>query len=159
MLKRSLVFHIDTPQSGKTTTMLATEYYYRKRGHKPLIIKHLDENSNVDSNGFGDVPNAVVTGKHQALHVPNINQNYLDNFVFDMLLVDDVHKFSEEDVLKLKETSCARKIPVICYGLLKDENNKYYPTSLKLMNTADYIYDLSGRDHRWHLPTDFTSER
>ena len=136
----SLLFNYGRKGCGKTTSMLLFEHYYRKCGYNPLIIKHISDRQEEDSNGFGHFYSEIVPNKHQALFVEKISEQHLNNIEFNMLLVDDVHKFTPQDMHELVRISKNRNIQVACFGLEKDDNGKPYPASQELMKLTHDVY-------------------
>lgn len=144
----NLLFNYGRKGCGKTTSMLLLEQYYRKCGHNPLILKHFSDRQDEDSNGFGHFYSQIIPNKHQALFVERISEQHLNNIEFDMLLVDDVHKFTPEDMRELVKISQNRKIQVACFGLEKDDNGNPYPASQELMKLTNDVYASSRCNER-----------
>ena len=137
-----LSFYYSVMGGGKTTSLLQTEYTYRKNGFIPLIIKpKLDDREGVQ-NGWGPIQSRILTGKHQALYVDSITPENLNGIDFNILLIDEVQFFKAKDIDALSEIVDKKNIPVLCYGLKTDANGNLFEGTAKLMAIADEITEI-----------------
>ena len=138
-----LFFYYSVMGAGKTTSLLQTEYTYRKNGFKPLMIKPKLDDREGAQNGWGPIQSRILTGKHQALYVDAITPEALKGIDYNIVLVDEVQFFKEKDINALSQIVDKQNIPVLCYGLKTDANGNLFEGTAKLMAIADEIAEIS----------------
>ena len=138
-----LSFYYSVMGGGKTTSLLQTEYTYRKNGFIPLMIKPKLDDREGAQNGWGPIQSRILTGKHQALYVDSITPENLNGIDFNILLVDEVQFFKAKDIDALSEIVDKKNIPVLCYGLKTDANGNLFEGTAKLMAVADEITEIA----------------
>ena len=137
-----LSFYYSVMGGGKTTSLLQTEYTYRKNGFIPLMIKPKLDDREGAQNGWGPIQSRILTGKHQALYVDSITPENLNGIDFNILLVDEVQFFKPQDIVALSDVADKRNIPVVCYGLKTDANGNLFEGTAKLLAIADSIKEI-----------------
>ena len=138
-----LSFYYSVMGGGKTTSLLQTEYTYRKNGFIPLMIKPKLDDREGAQNGWGPIQSRILTGKHQALYVDSITPENLNGIDFNILLVDEVQFFKAQDIDVLSDIVDKKNIPVLCYGLKTDANGNLFEGTAKLMAVADEMIEIS----------------
>lgn len=138
-----LFFYYSVMGGGKTTSLLQTEYTYRKNGFKPLMIKPKLDDREGAQNGWGPISSRILTGRHQALYVDAVTPEVLQGIDYNIILVDEVQFFKEKDINTLSEIVDKQNIPVLCYGLKTDVNGNLFEGTAKLMAIADEITEIA----------------
>ena len=137
-----LFFYYSVMGGGKTTSLIQTEYTYRKNGFKPLMIKPKLDDREGAQNGWGSISSRILTSKHQALYVDSITPESLKGIDFDIVLVDEVQFFKPKDIEALSDIVDKKNIPVLCYGLKTDANGNLFSGTAHLMAVADEIKEI-----------------
>lgn len=136
-----LYFRYGTMGSGKSIDLLKVSYNYKERGKKPLLIT-----SSVDDRyGFSKITTRI--GMSENAYAFNQHEDvfeYINNIkdIVDVILVDEAQFFTKEQIRQLSDVVDILNIPVICYGLRSDFQNKLFSGSQELLAIADKIEEL-----------------
>lgn len=143
----NLVFKFGSMAAAKSLELLVTCFQYEAAGKRPCLIKPA-----VDTRQPGLIWSRVPGMERKAdleiregdLLSPNLAQE------FDVLLVDESHWLSKELVDQLYALST--QIPVVCYGLRTDFQQRLFPGSAALFALADEIVEIQGLCRFCHEP-------
>ena len=136
-----LIFRYGAMGSSKTANALMVAYNYRERGQDVLILKPATD---------------VRDGSHIVRSRIGLESTceLIDEFVwryaqdpgfladFRAIIVDEAQFATEEQIDLFAEIVDTWDIPVICYGLRADFQNRFFPGSRRLMEIADEIAEL-----------------
>lgn len=144
----SLYFKYAAMNSGKTTQLLQARYNYLERGMRALAITSgLD-----DRYGSGRITARI--GLDLEVDTFDSQTNLLDYVLgfhnqqpVDVLLIDESHFLSPEQVLQLCRVVDELDIPVLAYGLRTDFQGKFFPGSDALMRYADNLEEIKTICH------------
>ncbi len=135
-----LYFRYGAMNSGKTLDLIKTYYNYKERDLNALIIK-----PKIDTKGG----NVIISRNGSKVPVEHLISDDEDLFEyaselllkkhFHCILVDEVQFLKEEQIDNLGDIVDILEIPVICYGLRTDFQNKLFPGSKRLFEIADSI--------------------
>lgn len=133
-----LYFNYGAMGCGKTRELLRVRYNYIENGKDVLVMKSV-----LDTRGDTKVTsrdnNSVETDFliHQDDNVYEIISRYIEKNTLNCILIDEAQFLSEEHVIQLTDIVDLLNIPVICYGLKADFQNKLFPGSAALFVYAD----------------------
>jgi len=136
-----LYFRYGTMGSGKSIDLLKASYNYKERGKKPLLIT-----STID-NRYGSCKITTRIGISEKAYAFSKEDNiyeYISSIRndVDVVLADEAQFFSREQIQQLSDIVDILDIPVICYGLRSDFQNKLFPGSHELLAIADKIEEM-----------------
>lgn len=114
-----LYFNYGAMGCGKTRELLRVRYNYIENGKDVLVMK------------------SVLDIIHQDDNVYEIISRYIERNTLNCILIDEAQFLSEEHVIQLTDIVDLLNIPVICYGLKSDFQNKLFPGSAALFVYAD----------------------
>ena len=149
-------FYYSVMGGGKTTYLIQTEYAYRQKGFKTLILKPTVDDREGAHHGWGPISSRVVTSQQQALYVDAITPEVLNGLDYNMIFVDELQFFTPQDVDVLADIADKQNIPVMCYGLKTDVNGHLFAGSAALLAVADDIKEIEypcacGRKATHHI--------
>ena len=136
-----LIFNYGAMGSSKTANALMVAYNYRERGQDVLILKPATD--------VRDGSHIV----HSRIGLENTCE-LIDEFVwrysndpdcvkaYHAIIVDEVQFATEEQIDLFAEIVDVYDIPVLCYGLRSDFQNKFFPGSRRLMEICDEIKEI-----------------
>lgn len=132
--------------AGKTTHLLQTEFNYRELGYTPLIIKPTTDNRDGDFKGWGTIKSRLIDEKTQCLYLKSINKKLIYDLIkeknINVVFVDEVQFFNDEDAWVLSDIADELEIPVLCYGLKVDSNGNLFSGIKQLFALADSIKEI-----------------
>ena len=136
-----LYFRYGTMGCGKSIDLLKVAYNYRERGQIPLLIT-----SSIDDR-YGPCKITTRIGLSESAYAFNQQDNvfaYISNIKeeVDVVLVDEAQFFTNQQIRQLSDVVDILNIPVICYGLRADFQNKLFCGSEELLAIADKIEEL-----------------
>lgn len=136
-------FFYGVMNSSKTTNLLQVDFNYRQNGYHPLILKPCLDTRDGEQSGVGTIQSRLIKENRECFYTDTIKNSYeylLDKFkngIYNVLLVDEVQFFTEEDIYLLSNLCDIYDIPVLCYGLKTDSNGNLFKASGKLFAIAD----------------------
>lgn len=136
-------FFYGVMNSSKTTNLLQVDFNYRELGYNPVILKPCVDVRNGKQNGWGTIESRLVKEGRQCFYTDTVSNAFrvlkedFDNETFNVLFVDEVQFFTEQDILELANICDTYNIPVLCYGLKTDSNGNLFKASGKLFAIAD----------------------
>lgn len=144
----SLYFKYAAMNSGKTTQLLQARYNYLERGMQALAITaRLD-----DRYGVGKITARI--GLDLEVDTFTAETDLFDYVAaagkaqpVAVLLIDEAHFLSPEQVLQLCRVVDELDIPVLAYGLRTDFQGRFFPGSDALMRYADNLEEIKTICH------------
>lgn len=128
-----LYFNYGCVDSAKTLNLLAVAYTYNKQNKFSVLVKV--KNGTVQSNSPISHKDADIILNDQL-----IDRKKLANC--SAILVDDAHQLSVEQVEDLRDISIHLDIPVVCFGLRTDIDQKATAGALRLFELADQLSEI-----------------
>lgn len=133
-----LYYYYGAMGSSKTANALMTRFNYEEVGQKALICKPAMDTRD----------GKVVIRSRIGLEVECI---LLEDFVkyseeeikvYNCIIVDEVQFATREQIDFLSDVVDFMDVPVVCYGLRADFQNRLFPGSEHLLAIADHIQEL-----------------
>lgn len=134
----SLYFKYGAMGAAKSAELLTTKYRYEETNQKVLVAKTDKDHRDGE----------LVVKSRIGLSCPAVNlSSLLDHSAhyfkdFDVILVDEAQFAREEEIDFLAKVVDDYGIPVICYGLKTDFQNKMFEGSKRLLEIADNISEI-----------------
>ena len=141
-----LYFYYGAMGATKTAQLLTTEFNYRERGHRTLILtSSLDTRSgrNKVASRIGISADAISVGQ-QAGIITLISK--LDQKPY-VVFVDEAQFLTEVQVEELAGLVDSLGITVFCFGLRTDFKSKCFEGSKRLLELADTIAEIKTMCH------------
>lgn len=133
-----LYYYYGAMGSSKTANALMTKFNYGEVGQKALLCKPAidtrDGNRTVHSR-IGLEEECVLLEDFVKYSEKEVKQ-------FDCIIVDEVQFASPEQIDFLSDVVDFMDVPVVCYGLRADFQNRLFPGSERLIAIADQIQEL-----------------
>lgn len=135
-----LYFNYGAMGSSKTANALMVHYNYLERGKNALLVKPA-----IDKRDGNLVMRSRIGLYHDCITldtlVNSMSKEYLKEN-FDCIIVDEIQFASPEHIDYLSDIVDFLGIPVMCYGLRADFQNKLFPGSERLLAIADIINEI-----------------
>lgn len=142
-----LYFKYGTMGSGKSLDLLTTAYNYKKQNKNVIIYT-----SKLDTRSKKNKVESRVGLKENAEYLPDNKQAIVNDLLkkieeaetknISCILVDESQFLSEEQIKTLAYIVDTFKIPVICWGLKNDFQNKLFSGSEVLLAYADKLEQI-----------------
>lgn len=136
-----LIFNYGAMGSSKTANALMVAYNYQERNCRTLILKPA-----TDIRDGVHMVRSRIGLEHECVLLNVFFAEYKENpdFVrqYDALIVDEVQFAEPEQIDWFSDIVDFYDIPVLCYGLRCDFQNKSFPGSRRLLEIADEINEL-----------------
>lgn len=128
--------------AGKTTLLLQAAFNYREQGLVPVIIK-----PSIDTRTGSDASIASRVGLSQSCLLLSPNQTISEllnqlNEKPDIVIVDEIHFLTADQVTDLLHHSVVNDQAFICYGLRNDYKGQAFESSSILMANADSLKEV-----------------
>ena len=141
-----LVFNYGAMGSSKTANALMVAYNYEERGQHALILKPATDTRD----GIHTVSSRIGLS-----NTCRLIDEFLDEFTknpdcvlnYNAIIVDEAQFASPEQIDLFSDIVDTWQIPVLCYGLRADFQNKFFPGSRRLMEIADEIKEIKFFGH------------
>lgn len=133
-----LFFYYGAMNSSKTANALMTHFNYQEVGKKALLCKtEVDTRDGVSRirSRIGLAADCILLKDLQKMSGDEIKQ-------FDCIIVDEAQFATREQVDFLSDIVDFYDVPVICYGLRTDFQNRLFPGSERLIAIADTIREV-----------------
>ena len=133
-----LYYYYGAMGSSKTANALMARFNYEEVGQKALLCKPAMDTR--DGN--------IVVRSRIGLEEPCVLLEDLMNYTeaqikeYDCIIVDEVQFATAEQVDFLSDIVDFMDVPVVCYGLRADFQNRLFTGSERLIAIADYIQEL-----------------
>lgn len=133
-----LYFYYGAMGSSKTASALIAQFNYTQRGQNVLLCK-----SEVDTRDGEKTIRSRIGIESKCTLITKL-MTYCDEHLqeYDVIIVDEAQFLTEDQVDFLSEIVDRLSIPVICYGLRTDFQNRFFPGSRRLMEIADKICEI-----------------
>lgn len=136
-----LVFNYGAMGSSKSANALMVAYNYYERNQKALVLK-----PGTDTRDGKHMVYSRIGLKHECLLLDDFLKEYKENpeivNQYNCLIVDEAQFATPEDIDLLSDIVDFHNVPVLCYGLRCDFQNKFFPGSARLMEIADEIKEI-----------------
>lgn len=133
-----LYFYYGAMGSSKTANALMTHFNYEEVGQKALLCK-----PQIDIRDGVGVVHSRIGLSEPCISVEELEKmSEQDIRAYDCIIVDEVQFATPEQVDFLSDIVDFMDVPVVCYGLRADFQNKLFPGSEKLIAIADIIQEL-----------------
>lgn len=143
-----LYFRYSAMDAGKTLDLLKVAYNYEDRGQKTLVItSSIDRRAgdNKVKSRIGIDKEAISTSTSDNLF--EIIKDIISKEKIACVLIDEIHFFSEAQILQLSDVVDYLHIPVICYGLRSDYRGQPFPAAALLLAIADTLEEVKTICH------------
>lgn len=157
-----LYFKYGAMGSSKSANALMTEYNYKEVGKKAIIVKpciDTRDGEKIVKSRIGlssecvyledllneDIVRALKQIRNNpesedaSARVAQLKENLLS---CDAIIVDEAQFATPQQIDLLSDIVDYLNIPVLCYGLRADFQNKSFPGSLRLLETADSVEEI-----------------
>ena len=133
-----LYFYYGAMGSSKTANALMTCFNYGERHQKALLVK-----PGIDVRGGDSVVNSRI-GLWQACISVNVllRMSYEELKQYSAIVIDEAQFATSSDIDYFAKIVDELNIPVLCYGLRADFQNKLFPGSERLLTIADTIKEI-----------------
>lgn len=147
-----LYFNYGAMQSSKSANLLMVAHNYESQGKEVLLITPaIDDRRDVGviHSRVGIESYAYAIFKEDNL-LDIVNEDLKEGMEINCILVDESQFLTREHVIQLSEIADYFKIPVMCYGLKNDFQNRLFEGSEALLLYADKIQEIKticAKDH------------
>lgn len=134
-----LYFNYGVMGSSKSANALMVCYNYEERGQNPLLVK-----SSIDTrNGINNVYSRIGIERN-CISLEHLHKEMSEEEIkaYDAIIVDEVQFATPQEIDFLAQIVDNLNIPVMCYGLRADFQNKLFPGSERLLAIADKIIEI-----------------
>lgn len=133
-----LYFYHGAMGSSKTATALMTRYNYLEKGKKPILLK-----PSIDKRDGDNIVFSRIGIQAECVLFEDFN-NYSEHQIkqYDVIIVDECQFLTKQQVEFCAHIVDDLEIPVLCYGLKTDFTSTLFPGSQRLLELADYIYEI-----------------
>lgn len=134
-----LFFRYGAMGSSKTANALMVCYNYSERGQKVLLTK-----SSIDTRNGVNIVHSRIGLERECIPLEDLCSKMSEDEIkeYDAIVVDEAQFALPEQIDFLAHIVDDYKIPVICYGLRADFQNKLFPGSERLLTIADEITEI-----------------
>ena len=133
-----LYYYYGAMGSSKTANALMTRFNYEEVGQRALLVK-----SEVDTrDGVKRVASRIGLSQECILIDQLIKMTEEEIKSYDCVIVDEVQFATPQQIDFLSDIADFMDVPVVCYGLRADFQNKLFPGSERLITIADSIKEL-----------------
>lgn len=133
-----LYFRYGAMGSSKTANALMVCYNYEERGQKVILAK-----SAIDTRDGANIVHSRIGLERECILLDELCKMSEDEIKeYNAIVVDEVQFATPEEIDFLAYIVDNLQIPVICYGLRADFQNKLFPGSERLFAIADIIEEI-----------------
>ena len=133
-----LYYYYGAMGSSKTANALMTHFNYEEVGQKALLCKPIID----DRDGECTVHSRIGLS-HACIHLEELQQMSEEEIrEYDCIIVDEVQFAAPKQIDFLADVVDFMEVPVVCYGLRADFQNRLFPGSERLIAIADVIAEL-----------------
>lgn len=139
-----LYFNYGAMQSSKSANLLMVAHNYESQGKEVLLLTPaIDDRRDVGviHSRVGIESYAYAIFKEDNL-LDIVNEDLKVGMEINCILVDESQFLTREHVIQLSEIADYFKIPVMCYGLKNDFQNRLFEGSEALLLYADKIQEI-----------------
>lgn len=133
-----LYYYYGAMGSSKTANALMTRFNYWEVGKKALLCKPAMDTRDGELTVYSRI------GLEEKCVLLEEFVNYTEEQVkeYDCIIIDEVQFATPEQIDFLSDVVDFMNVPVICYGLRADFQNRLFPGSERLIAIADHIQEL-----------------
>lgn len=134
-----LYFYYGAMGSSKSANALMVHYNYNERGQKALLVK-----SEIDTRDDIHLIRSRSGLQEKCITLSELIHDYTfeDLLQYQAIIVDEIQFANESQIDYLSEIVDELNIPVLCYGLRCDFQNRFFEGSRRLMEIADSIQEI-----------------
>ncbi|MCI2153352.1 thymidine kinase [Erysipelotrichaceae bacterium Oil+RF-744-GAM-WT-6] len=133
-----LYFYYGAMGSSKTANALMVAFNYEERGQKVLIAK-----SGVDTRDGERIIRSRMGLSRPCVLLEDICRMPEEELhTYDVVIVDEAQFATPEQIDFLAHIVDDLNVPVMCYGLRADFQNKLFPGSERLLTICDEIHEV-----------------
>lgn len=133
-----LYFYYGAMGSSKTANALMTHFNYEEVGQKALLCK-----PKLDTRDGATKLRSRIGLERECIFLEDLVKMEEDAIrSYDCIIVDEVQFAAPEQIDFLSDVVDFMDVPVVCYGLRADFQNRLFPGSEKLIAIADVIQEL-----------------
>lgn len=137
-----ITFYYGTMNAGKTTLLLQAAFNYREQGLVSVIVK-----PSIDTRTGSSATISSRVGLTQPCILLRPNERITDLLKSltpkpDIVIVDEIHFLTTEQVLDMLDYSVIYDQAFICYGLRNDYKGQAFASSSILMANADSLKEV-----------------
>lgn len=137
-----LIFRYGSMNSGKTTILIQTDYNYKERGMKTIILK-----PKTDTKGDKHIVSRIGATREVDIIIDdsfNINTfiTKIKEENIAAVLIDEAQFLKEENVNDFYYIAKKIGVPVLCYGLRVDFMSNAFEGSARLLALADELIEM-----------------
>lgn len=136
-----LSFRYGAMGSSKSANAMMVAYNYTERKMKVALVK-----PRIDNRDGSNIIKSRIGLEMKCEILDEFLEKFQDDpdsiKQYSAIIVDEVQFASPEQIDDLSDIVDNYDIPVICYGLRADFQNKFFPGSLRLMEIADEIKEV-----------------
>ena len=139
-----LYFNYGAMQSSKSANLLMVAHNYESQGKEVLLLTPaIDDRRDVGviHSRVGIESYAYAIFEEDNL-LDIVNEDLKEGMEINCILVDESQFLTREHVIQLSEIADYFKIPVMCYGLKNDFQNRLFEGSEALLLYADKIQEI-----------------
>lgn len=140
-----LFFRYGCVNSGKSIDILKVAYNYEEMGGKVVLFtSSLDDRDGVGkvASRIGISRDAIAVNHDENLFIKTTKMIGESKNDIDCVLVDEAQFLSKKQVLELAKVVDYLNIPVMCFGLKNDFQNKLFEGTEALLLYADKIEEI-----------------
>ena len=134
-----LFFRYGAMGSSKTANALMVCYNYEERNQKPLLVKPA-----IDTRDGINIVRSRIGLERECILLDTLCTKMTENEIkaYHAVVVDEAQFATPEQIDFLAHIVDDLEVPVICYGLRADFQNKLFPGSERLFALADEIQEI-----------------
>lgn len=133
-----LYYYYGAMGSSKTANALMTHFNYEEVGQKALLCK-----PTIDDRDGECTVHSRIGLSHACIHLEELQQMSEEEIrEYDCIIVDEVQFAAPKQIDFLADVVDFMEVPVVCYGLRADFQNRLFPGSERLIAIADVIAEL-----------------
>lgn len=133
-----LYFRYGAMGSSKTANALMVCYNYEERGQKVLLAK-----SAIDTRDGANIVHSRIGLERECILLDELCKMTEEELkTYNAIVIDEAQFATPEEIDFLAYVVDNLQIPVICYGLRADFQNKLFPGSERLFAIADIIEEI-----------------
>lgn len=134
-----LYFYYGAMGSSKSANAMMVRYNYWERGQNALLVK-----SEIDTRDGVNKIRSRMGLEEECVTLSDFIANYTEEDIrkFECIIVDEAQFATEKQIDYLTDLVDYMNIPVMCYGLRCDFQNKFFEGSRRLMEVADTIQEI-----------------
>ena len=133
-----LYFYYGAMNSSKTANALMTHFNYEEVGQKALLCK-----TEADTRDGARLIRSRIGLEKECILLSELTQmSDTEIKAYNCIIVDEVQFATKEQIDFLSDIVDFMEVPVVCYGLRADFQNKLFPGSERLIAIADTIQEI-----------------